>query len=620
MPWKTFLSYSRSQYYFAESLALRLQTSGLAIWFDVQQLEPGSDWQQDIADGLAGSESVLLLASRAALDSPYVAREWRSALEQHKPVIIAIVEPARLPRELRGMPVVDLRGDFEAGVAQLEGVLNNPTAPIQRPVLWRSRLPPGVARMTRALIARDVQRILAALLVVVIWAALLVHSSLIGTIFTGGSATLNARLNPTAPLPWLEGVLALALTANLGFSLTRLQTFPFLRHSFDYAAFSALPGFRPFWLTVLPALFLLEFVEPFRRLMDDLGLMLAEPIPFDLLGFIALAVVTIWAMNLLHSRLPPRHPDADIVRWAPLDGVMAAWRGAVNQGVVSDGAMDRVNVAPRRAAQGSLHILVMAARGDQSQVKTVGAVIEWIGGEIVSSPDAADHVLLILSHLTPGSLIQTAVQAGKPLLGVILSRCNLPDELRRLQLVDFSRKDSQALFAALGLLTARSDQERMGMQAYRDPVNLSRVRTATSVEIAALVLLVMALVCLIALVAVIYIAPANALLYGAALFTVGGLLTAVYFSAARGRTLVPRPLLLALVAVPIGIGIVWALANSVSSLNLGWVLAAFTAVRATRSLPGIRDGAVGTPPARWTWLGLAVCIVLLVAASALLLF
>jgi hypothetical protein len=79
LPWKAFLSYSRSQYYFAESLALRLQTGGLAIWFDVQQLEPGSDWQRDIADGLAGSESVLLLASRAALASPYVARDWRSA-------------------------------------------------------------------------------------------------------------------------------------------------------------------------------------------------------------------------------------------------------------------------------------------------------------------------------------------------------------------------------------------------------------------------------------------------------------------------------------------------------------------------------------------------------------
>jgi hypothetical protein len=41
LPWKTFLSYSRSQYYFAESLVLRLRSSGVSIWFDVQQLELG---------------------------------------------------------------------------------------------------------------------------------------------------------------------------------------------------------------------------------------------------------------------------------------------------------------------------------------------------------------------------------------------------------------------------------------------------------------------------------------------------------------------------------------------------------------------------------------------------
>jgi hypothetical protein len=156
----------------------------------------------------------------------------------------------------------------------------------------------------------------------------------------------------------------------------------------------------------------------------------------------------------------------------------------------------------------------------------------------------------------------------------------------------------------------------MGMQSYRDPVNLSRVRSSANVEIAALVLLVMALVCLIALLAVIYLAPANALVYGVALFAVAGLLTAVYFSAARGRALLPRPLLIGLIAVPIGVGIVWAWANSANGIDLAWVLAAFVAVRATQSLAGLHEGALGTPPARWTWLGLIGCILLMVAALA----
>ncbi|MBL8157312.1 MAG: toll/interleukin-1 receptor domain-containing protein, partial [Anaerolineae bacterium] len=511
-----------------------------------------------------GSESVLLLASRAALDSPYVAREWQTALQQHRPVIVAVLEPVRLPRELRGMPVVDLRGEFESGAAQLEAALNNPAAPIRRPMLWLAKLPPGVARMTRALIARDVQRVLAALLMAIIWAALLVHSSLIRTIFTVGSAALNERLNPTSPFPWLEGALAVVLIGNLGFSLTRLQTFLFLRRAFDYAALSARPRFRPFWLTVLPALFVVEWVEPLRRLLDGFGVTLAEPIPFDLLGFIAVGVAAVWAMNPLHRWLPPHHPDPDIVRWSPIGSVTAVWRSTVNNAILSGRVMDQTEVSAARAAQGGLRMQVIAAPADQDKAKAIQAAVEWMGGEVVSTADSANYDLLILSHLTPHSLIQTAIQTGKPLLGVLVSRCNLPDELRRLQLVDFSRKDSNALFAALGLLTARSDQERMGMQAYRDPVNLSQVRSSASVEMAGLLLLVMALGCLVALLAVIVLAPANALLYGAALFAAGSLLTAVYFNAARGRALLPRPLLTVLVAVPIGIGIVLGWADSVS--------------------------------------------------------
>jgi hypothetical protein len=57
MSWRAFLSYSRQQYYFVESLALALQNKGVPLWFDVQQLEPGSDWKADIEDGLRRSNA-----------------------------------------------------------------------------------------------------------------------------------------------------------------------------------------------------------------------------------------------------------------------------------------------------------------------------------------------------------------------------------------------------------------------------------------------------------------------------------------------------------------------------------------------------------------------------------
>jgi predicted aminopeptidase len=129
MSWHTFLSYSRQQYHFAESLASALQARGVTVWFDVQQLEPGTRWQQDIDDGLANSGTVILLASRASLDSPYVAREWGSALQQGKPVIVALIERVRLPPALRRAPLIDCRGDFDAAVGRLQIALQNPVYP-----------------------------------------------------------------------------------------------------------------------------------------------------------------------------------------------------------------------------------------------------------------------------------------------------------------------------------------------------------------------------------------------------------------------------------------------------------------------------------------------------------
>ena len=76
-----FVSYSRNQLYFAEDTANALQEQGLDIWFDLQQLETGTEWAVEIKTGLEASSRVILIASQAAFQSPYVTSEWMHALE-----------------------------------------------------------------------------------------------------------------------------------------------------------------------------------------------------------------------------------------------------------------------------------------------------------------------------------------------------------------------------------------------------------------------------------------------------------------------------------------------------------------------------------------------------------
>ena len=67
----TFISYSRRQLYFAESLALHLQKEGIDVWFDLQQLQAGSVWADGLSDGIAEADRLVLVVSEAALASTY---------------------------------------------------------------------------------------------------------------------------------------------------------------------------------------------------------------------------------------------------------------------------------------------------------------------------------------------------------------------------------------------------------------------------------------------------------------------------------------------------------------------------------------------------------------------
>ncbi len=88
-----FISYSRQQLYYTEDMVHILQESGINIWFDLQQLQPGCNWVNEIQNGLVGSDALILVASQSALASPYVATEWQHALQNNKPIYIIVFEP-----------------------------------------------------------------------------------------------------------------------------------------------------------------------------------------------------------------------------------------------------------------------------------------------------------------------------------------------------------------------------------------------------------------------------------------------------------------------------------------------------------------------------------------------
>jgi hypothetical protein len=114
-----FISYSRRDYYFAESLALHLLKDGIPAWLDVKDLNPGVFWERDLFASLDKSCCVIIVASADSMKSPNVRLEMDRAISQKKRIIIVRFRGAKLADELCQCEVVDFRGAFRPALAHL---------------------------------------------------------------------------------------------------------------------------------------------------------------------------------------------------------------------------------------------------------------------------------------------------------------------------------------------------------------------------------------------------------------------------------------------------------------------------------------------------------------------
>lgn len=145
-----FISYSRKDFYFAESLAFHLEERGIASWMDANHLSPGGEWSVEIDRAVDLAKTFILVASPASVRSPYVQREWKLALAQGDRLIVALFRSCKLPAELQTASVVDFRGGFRSAMRRLTKLLGaSDNGAVARLTISRiPRVPPWVFVIT----------------------------------------------------------------------------------------------------------------------------------------------------------------------------------------------------------------------------------------------------------------------------------------------------------------------------------------------------------------------------------------------------------------------------------------------------------------------------------------
>ena len=115
-----FVSYSRKDAAaFAARLIKSLEGLGIDCYQDVSDIQPGEDWGDALARAIERATHVLVVVSRASLESPNVKDEIGYAREKNKVIVPLLIEDLPLPLNLNRFQAVRFVEDYEAGLAKL---------------------------------------------------------------------------------------------------------------------------------------------------------------------------------------------------------------------------------------------------------------------------------------------------------------------------------------------------------------------------------------------------------------------------------------------------------------------------------------------------------------------
>jgi TIR domain len=108
----------------AEQLGTELRAAGHKVWLDTWAIAVGDSVVQSINDGLEAADYVVVCFSSAGAMSPWMNREWMSALhrqlERHGVRLLPVLLTGRtIPAILSDIKYADLMTDWKSGMTQL---------------------------------------------------------------------------------------------------------------------------------------------------------------------------------------------------------------------------------------------------------------------------------------------------------------------------------------------------------------------------------------------------------------------------------------------------------------------------------------------------------------------
>ena len=91
-----FLSYNTKQEDFAELVKMKLENQGIEVWKDTYEIAAGTEWRNEIDQGLLSCDAIIVLLNETSAKSSYVTYEWAFALGSGKHIIPILFEECEI--------------------------------------------------------------------------------------------------------------------------------------------------------------------------------------------------------------------------------------------------------------------------------------------------------------------------------------------------------------------------------------------------------------------------------------------------------------------------------------------------------------------------------------------
>jgi TIR domain-containing protein len=121
---RIYISYSRRDIDFARKLAGDLEEAGFDVWWDVADLQGGTDWTRVIQAAIESSQYLIVVLSPSSVASEWVRNEYTQALSLRKTIIPIMLQRSSVPFALNTINFLDFTsGEYATSLDSLLSVL-----------------------------------------------------------------------------------------------------------------------------------------------------------------------------------------------------------------------------------------------------------------------------------------------------------------------------------------------------------------------------------------------------------------------------------------------------------------------------------------------------------------